>query len=84
MGKTINTRIQLKSDTELNWRKSVLSIDNEMGTKENVEGARSFVPQKGEAIIFEPDNEHSFSRLKIGDGITNVLDLPFIDAGTTN
>lgn len=84
MGKTINTRIQLKSDTELNWKKSVLSIDNEMGTKENVEGARSFVPQKGEAIIFEPDNEHSFSRLKIGDGITNVLSLPFIDAGTVN
>ena len=84
MAKTINARIQLKSDTESNWRKSVLPEDDSRGEKEKIPGVKSFVPQKGEAIIFEPDNNYAYPRLKIGDGITNVLTLPFIDAGTIN
>jgi len=35
-------------------------------------------------IVYNPDATHPFSRLKVGDGSTNVVNLPFIDAGTLN
>lgn len=70
---TIKTRIQLKSDTEANWNKA--------GPKENSPG---FVPLAGELIIYTPDATHDYSRLKVGDGVTNVTVLPFIDAGSVN
>lgn len=73
--KTVNTRIQLKSDTEANWKKSVLISDG--GEKAS---GTSFVPLLGELIVYTADDAHPFSRLKVGDGETNVLALPFIDA----
>jgi hypothetical protein len=36
-----------------------------------------FVPFKGEAIIFNPDKQYSYARVKIGDGLTKLKDLPF-------
>ena len=68
---TIKTRVQLKSDTEENWNKA--------GPKD---GSAGFVPLLGELIVYTADNVHPFSRLKVGDGQTNVVNLPFIDAGT--
>ena len=70
---TIKTRIQLKSDTEENWNKA--------GPKENSNG---FVPLLGELIVYTADATHPFSRLKVGNGQTNVVSLPFIDSGTLN
>ena len=70
---TIKTRIQLKSDTEANWNKA--------GPKD---GSLGFIPLRGELIIYSADETHAFSRLKVGDGSTNVVALPFIDAGTLN
>ena len=70
---TIKTRIQLKSDTEANWNKA--------GPKD---GSLGFIPLRGEIIIYSADDTHAFSRLKVGDGVTNVVALPFIDAGTLN
>ena len=70
---TIKTRIQLKSDTETNWNKA--------GPKEGSDG---FVPLLGELIVYTPDATHPFSRLKVGNGNTNVVALPFIDSGTLN
>jgi hypothetical protein len=69
--KTVNTRIQLKSDTEANWNKA--------GPKD---GSRGFVPLLGELIIYSADGAHPFSRLKVGDGEHDVTALPFVDAGT--
>lgn len=40
------------------------------------------VPLNGEIIIYSADAKHSYSRLKVGDGVTSVNVLPFIDAGT--
>lgn len=77
--KTINTRVQLKSDTEENWKKSVLETDG--GTKAS---GTSFVPLMGELIIYTADSTHPFSRLKVGNGLTNVVALPFIDSATVN
>ena len=74
---TIKTRIQLKCDTEANWNKSALIADG--GTKEE---GNSFIPKKGEAIIYLADGTHPFSRLKVGDGIHSVPQLPFSGGGT--
>ena len=67
------TRIQLKSDTEANW--------NQLAATQNSDG---FIPLDGELIIYTADNEHQYCRLKIGNGQTNVTQLPFIDSGTIN
>lgn len=69
MPQTYNTRIQLKSDTQANW--------------ELVES--TFRPLPGEFIVYSPDNNHSYCRIKIGNENNDTLrDLPFIDAGTIN
>ena len=63
---TVKTRFQLKNDTEENWNK-----------------ANNFIPLKGELIIYNAetgqniDNARRFSRLKVGDGVTPVTELPF-------
>ena len=44
--------------------------------------AHPIVPLSGELIIYSADGTHPYSRLKVGDGITTVTNLPFIDAGT--
>ena len=46
--------------------------------------ANPIVPLIGEMIIYTPDDNHPYSRLKIGDGQTNVVNLPFVDAGSLN
>jgi hypothetical protein len=56
--KTLNTRIQHKTDTTENWLK-----------------AKSFPPLKGELIIYQDSDN---TQAKIGDGVTNVNDLPFL------
>lgn len=76
MAKTIKTRIQQKHDIEANWLKS------------------SLVPLRGELIVYDSEydingNELSIegtgrawrydcARYKIGDGRTNVNNLPFL------
>ena len=85
---TIKTRVQLKCDTEANWNKSVLVADG--GEKES---GTSFVPLRGEVIIYSAETSSDelptgrniplpFSRFKVGDGVTNVVRLPFIGAGS--
>lgn len=39
--------------------------------------AINFIPKAGEIIIYEEDDTHSYARIKIGDGKTNVNSLPF-------
>lgn len=42
--------------------------------------ATNFSPRAGEFIIYDPDENNPHSRVKIGDGKTNVNDLPFIES----
>lgn len=38
----------------------------------------TFIPIKGELVVFGPDENHNYARLKIGDGNTTLKELPFI------
>ena len=77
MAKQINTRIQHKHDIEANWRKAV-----------------NFVPMQGELIVYDRELDlygntlalpadrtepYSYERVKMGDGVTAINDLAFID-----
>lgn len=39
----------------------------------------SFVPLKGELVIFDTDESHLYERIKVGDGIQTVNALPFVN-----
>ena len=53
-------------------------------TEENWLKATSFKPRAGQLIVYDADNNHSTPRIKIGDGSTNVNDLPFMGVDTSN
>jgi hypothetical protein len=74
--KIIQTRIANKHDLEANWQKAV-----------------NFVPLRGETIIYDAEVDadgralalpegrtvpYTYARMKLGDGVTLVGDLPFI------
>ena len=46
--------------------------------------ATNFIPKQGEIIVYDIDNNHSYERIKIGDGVTNVNNLPFVISTLTN
>lgn len=39
--------------------------------------AQNFIPKLGEIIIYDIDDNHEYERIKIGDGVTKVANLPF-------
>lgn len=39
--------------------------------------ATTFIPKQGEIIIYDIDDNHSYERFKIGDGVTTAYDLSF-------
>jgi hypothetical protein len=41
--------------------------------------AVNFIPLKGELIVYDIDDNYNYERIKIGDGVQNVNDLPFVD-----
>ena len=45
--------------------------------EENWLKATNFTPLNGEAIIYDADAAHDYPRAKIGDGVTNVNELPW-------
>ena len=62
-------------------------IVNKHATEAEWKANASFVPFKGEAIIYDIDDNYNFERMKIGDGTTTVEELPFVgtslQVGTT-
>lgn len=44
--------------------------------------ATDFIPKQGEIIVYDIDENYTYERFKIGDGVTNVNDLPFASAKT--
>lgn len=48
-------------------------------TEENWLKAENFIPLEAEWIIYDEDTTHRYKRVKLGDGKTNVNQLPFMD-----
>ena len=46
-------------------------------TAEHWGSATNFIPKQGEIVVYDIDENYSYERFKIGDGITNVNNLPF-------
>ena len=47
-------------------------------SEENWVKATGFSPMLGEVIVYDPDENYDYSRIKVGDGMTNVNLLPFV------
>ena len=45
--------------------------------EENWDKATGFIPQQGEIIVYDIDDNYEYERFKIGDGVTTVINLPF-------
>lgn len=52
-------------------------IINKHDTEANWALAENFKPLAGEVIVYDVDSNHAYPRFKVGDGSTNVNDLPF-------
>ena len=46
-------------------------------TEANWNKATNFIPKESEFIVYDMDDTHNYFRLKIGDGVTDVINLPF-------
>ena len=38
----------------------------------------TFIPKRGEIIVYDRDTVNDAARIKIGDGVTTITNLPFI------
>lgn len=46
--------------------------------------ATNFIPKQAEVIVYDIDDNYSYERIKIGDGVQNVNDLPFYTGSWEN
>lgn len=53
-------------------------IINKHDTESNWNDNPNFIPSQGEIILYDIDENYNFERFKIGDGITTVVNLPFV------
>jgi hypothetical protein len=53
-------------------------IINKHDIEANWNDSPNFIPSQGEIILYDIDENYNFERLKIGDGITNIVNLPFV------
>ena len=56
----------------------VSNIINKHATESEWLDHPDFIPMKAETIIYDSDENHRYQRMKIGDGITTINELPFI------
>lgn len=52
-------------------------VINKHDTATNWNKATNFIPLDGEIIVYEADSTHDYPRFKVGDGTSNVSQLPF-------
>ena len=57
-------------------QKFTLKADIELNWKKAI----NFIPKFNELIIYEPDETYEYYRVKVGNGIMNVNELPFVTA----
>lgn len=45
----------------------------------------NWIPEAGELVVYDPDDRHDYSRIKVGDGEKNLEELSFfIDSAITS
>ena len=71
--------VEYMADKILNTR-----LVNKHDTEENWLKAVNFIPKQGEIIVYDIDANYNYERLKMGDGVTVVSSLPFINDIITN
>lgn len=54
-----------------------IRVINKHDTEANWQKATGFTPKQGELIVYDIDSTYSYERIKIGDGVRNVNNLPF-------
>lgn len=54
-------------------------IINKHDIEANWDKAVNFIPEKGEIIVYDIDDNYNYERIKVGDGVQNVNALPFVD-----
>lgn len=57
-------------------------VINKHGKESDWNNTTTFIPQYGEMIVYDPDETHPYSRVKMGNGTNLPKDLPFLDAGS--
>lgn len=58
-------------------------IQHKHDVEENWKKAVNFTPKDGEMIVYDVDATHNKCRIKFGNGVDNVNDLPFVDEPIT-
>ena len=58
-------------------------ISHKIDIEENWNKATNFIPLKGEIIIYDVDANNTTRRIKIGDGVKNVINLEFLALPST-
>ena len=52
-------------------------IQHKHDTEANWNKATNFIPKQAEIIVYDVDDNYFYERIKIGDGVTPVTNLPF-------
>lgn len=63
MDKYFNVRVKLRNDSHYNWENK----------------AKDFIPLDGEMILYDIDDNHPYQLIKVGNGYTPVIELPFLN-----
>ena len=66
-------------EKELNAR-----VQHKHDIEANWDKAINFIPKAGEIIVYDIDEKYNYSRVKIGDGITSVVNLNFVGSEKAN
>lgn len=61
----------------MNQKEFASRIVHKHDIETNWNKATTFIPKQGEIIVYDIDNNYSYERFKIGDGINTITDLPF-------
>ena len=64
-----------KRKTEADWYKDVYDDNDNLR-------ANPYIPKNGQIIAFISEDEETGDKLKVGDGVRNVMELPFSSAGS--
>lgn len=53
-------------------------VSNLHDVESNWNLCKDFIPMSGEIIVYDADDTVPYQRFKIGDGVTTVIELPFV------